>query len=223
MKYFGNSNIWISSLISIGFILPFTEKISSDLNGISPSYLKEWRFQDSVFSKRADRRKKEKLKYKNKVKNQIRKIASNYQTDLKFDKLEKVSEYIFEYSQKYGYDPLFLTALIITESSFNNQAKSHRGAIGLMQILPTTGSALASETQMNWNGKNTLYDPEINIALGAFYLDKLLKRFRDLRLALEAYNHGPTKLRHYLKKGIRPKKYSNKVYKNYNMIKARSI
>ena len=72
-------------------------------------------------------------------------------------------------------------------------------------------------------GEWIVYDPEVNIALGAFYLNKLLKRFQDLRLALEAYNHGPTQLKQFLKRGIRPKKYSNKVYKNYNMIKARSI
>ena len=222
MKYF-NNKIWLSAVISIGLILPTSEKKPFDLNGISPAYVKEWSFQESVFSKRAVYEQKEKLNYKKEVKKQIRKIAYLYQTNLKKSKLEVVSEHIFEYSQKYGYDPLFLTALIITESSFNNSAKSHQGAIGLMQILPATGSALASETQMIWKGKKTLYDPEVNIALGAFYLNKLLIRFQDLRLALEAYNHGPTQLKQYLKRGIHPKKYSNKVYKNYNMIKARSI
>ncbi len=223
MKYFSDNKIWLSSIISIAFILPISEKKPFDLNVISPAYVKEWNFQESVFSKRVAHKKNEKLKYKNKVKRQIRKIAFQYKTGFNKNKLEMVSEHIFEYSQKYGYDPLFLTALIITESSFNNRAKSHQGAIGLMQILPRTGSALASETQMTWKGKKTLYDPEVNIALGAFYLNKLLKRFRDLSLALEAYNHGPTQLRQFLKLGIRPKKYSNKVYKNYNMIKARSI
>ncbi len=223
MKYFNNNKIWLSAIISIGLILPISEKKLSDLNRISPAYIKEWNFQESVFSKRVANKKQEKLKYKSEVKQQIRKIASQYQTNFKKRTLESVSEYIFEYSQKYGYDPLFLTALIVTESSFNNRAKSHQGAIGLMQILPATGSALASETQMTWKGKKTLYDPEVNIALGAFYLNKLLKRFRDLRLALEAYNHGPTQLKQFLKRGIRPQKYSNKVYKNYNMIKARSI
>ena len=218
MKYL-NNNIWLSAIISVALILPFTEKKLSDLNQISKIYLKEWSFQESVFSKKAEFKKQEQLKYKNKVEQQIRKIASKYQTNVDKGKLKLVSEYIFEYSQKYGYDPFFLTALIITESSFNNLAQSYQGALGLMQILPATGLALAFETQTTWKGKRTLYDPKINIALGAFYLNKLLKQFQDLSLALEAYNHGPTQLRQFLLRGIRPKKYSNQVYKNYKMIK----
>ena len=223
MKSFGDNKIWLFSIITITCIFPISEKKPSDLNIISPAYFREWSFQDTVFSKRAADKKIEVLKYKSNIKQHIQKIAFQYHTNLRKKKLELVSEYIYEYSQKYGYDPLFLTALIITESSFSYSAKSHQGAIGLMQILPSTGLALASEAQMVWEGEKTLYDPKVNIALGAFYLNKLLKRFRDLSLALEAYNHGPTQLRQYLNLGIRPQKYSEKVYKNYNRIKARTI
>ena len=223
MQYFDYNKIWFFSIIIITSLLPISEKKPFDLNIISPAYFKEWGFQDLVFSKRTTEKKAEMLKYKNETKQHIQRIAFQYRTNFKKKKLALVSEYIYEYSQKYGYDPLFLTALIITESSFSNSAKSRQGAIGLMQILPSTGSALASETQMVWKGEKTLYDPKINIALGAFYLNKLLKRFRNLSLALEAYNHGPTQLRQYLNVGIRPQKYSEKVYKNYNRIKARTI
>ena len=94
-------------------------------------------------------------------------------------------------SQKYGYDPLFLTALIITESSFYNWAKSNRGAHGLMQLKLATAVEVASETHLKWKGTPTLYDPQKNIALGAYYLNKMVTRFGDLTLALEAYNQGP--------------------------------
>jgi soluble lytic murein transglycosylase len=92
-----------------------------------------------------------------------------------------------------------LTAIIITESSFNKRARSNRGALGLMQIRPATGKQLATEVSVQWRGAPSLYDPETNIALGAYYLNKLFLRFGDLGLALEAYNHGPSRLKGYLK------------------------
>ena len=76
-------------------------------------------------------------------------------------------------SKKYGYDPLLLTAVIITESSFNNYARSSKDALGLMQIRPATGKYLANEVNVQWNGSSSLYDPETNIILGAYYLNKL--------------------------------------------------
>jgi len=121
-------------------------------------------------------------------------------------------------SKKYGYDPLLLTAVIITESSFNNWARSNRGAHGLMQIRPATGKELAAEVRVQWQGTPSLYDPETNITLGAYYLNKLFLRFGDLGLALEAYNHGPSRLKGYLKKGHRPKRYSRQVFKKYSSL-----
>ena len=135
----------------------------------------------------------------------------------------RVPGWILAESKKYGYDPLFLTALIITESSFYNWAKSKRGARGLMQLKPATAVALASETSLNWKGTRTLYDPKKNIALGAYYLNKMVARFGNLSLALEAYNHGPSRLRKYLRKGYQPKRYSRKVLKNYKKISFQPI
>ena len=66
MKYF-NNKIWLSFVISIGLILPISEKKPFDLNGISPAYIKKWNFQESVFSKRAAYEQKEKLKYRKEV------------------------------------------------------------------------------------------------------------------------------------------------------------
>ena len=62
-----------------------------------------------------------------------------------------------------------------------------------------------------------------NSLIVVYYLDKLVRRFGDLRLALEAYNHGPSQLSHYLRRGVRPKRYSGKVFYNYRKIKAQSI
>jgi soluble lytic murein transglycosylase-like protein len=158
------------------------------------------------------------LNYDKKVKEKIRQVISNYQFRMNPDHIQKIPTRILAESKKYDYDPMFLTALIITESSFNSKARSHRGALGLMQIIPRTGVALATENNMEWKGNPTLYNPEVNIALGAYYLNKLHSRFGDLNLALEAYNHGPTKLAKYLKRGYQPRRYSQKVFKIYEMI-----
>jgi len=176
-----------------------------------------------LFQRAQDSRRSLELSYQSEVRGKILRVISQYNTGLEKKHLRKVPDWIIEESSKYGYDPLFLTALIVTESSFYNWARSRRGALGLMQIRPTTGVALAQEMQTQWKGKPTLFDPGTNIALGAFYLNKLVSRFGDLSLALEAYNHGPSKLVRYLQKGYRPNRYSNKVLKNYNKIRALSI
>ncbi len=158
------------------------------------------------------------LNYEKRVMDKIRQVISNYQIRMDPKHIQQIPESILAESKIYDYDPMLLTALIITESSFNNKARSKKGALGLMQIIPRTGAALAMETKMNWKGSPTLYNPQVNIALGAYYLNKLHNRFGDLNLALEAYNHGPTKLAKYLKRGYQPRRYSNKVLKIYAMI-----
>ncbi len=137
--------------------------------------------------------------------------------------LKQVSHQSYQESKKYDYDPLFLTALIVTESSFNNRAKSHKGALGLMQIKLATGQAMASEMGATWAGQSTLFDPATNIALGAFYLNKLKRRFKDMKIALEAYNHGPSRISRYLRKGKLPEDYSKKVFHIYDLIRSQSI
>jgi len=157
------------------------------------------------------------------VKNKIRKVISKYRAGLGMKSLKHVPHRIYQESKKYDYDPLFLTALIVTESSFNNWAKSSKGALGLMQIKPRTGHAMASEMGTAWAGKSTLFDPSTNIALGAFYLNKLKKRFKDMNIALEAYNHGPSRIAHYLRNGKLPEDYSKRVLRIYDLIRSQSI
>ena len=155
----------------------------------------------------------------NKIHAKIKSVITDYKTGLNDNEKDQISKFILKQSKKYGYDPLFLTALIITESSFNHRAKSKVGALGLMQIRLRTGKALATEANMKWRGKHTLYHPENNIALGSYYLSKLIKRFGDMKTALEAYNHGPTRTARYLRRGKRTKKYSGKVFAIYAQIK----
>lgn len=222
MSNFTSRNSFLSVLLTLAFTGVFVGG-AYYVDGVSPYSLSLAKFEDEVFQEFEDKRNAEALRYEQRVKGKILNIISNYHTGLDEDDFKKLPDWIFDQSMKYGYDPLFLTALIVTESSFNNWARSYRGALGLMQIRPATGHAIASETSIEWLGKPTLYDPGINIALGAYYLNKMVLRFGDLRLALEAYNHGPSQLSIYLKKGKRPSRYSKKVFENYRNIKMKII
>ncbi len=210
-------------LLILAFTGFFTGKTPHYVSGLSPFFSDMGRMEAVIFSKAKESRFAQELVYEDRVRNRISKVISKYYTGLDEDNDVRIPEWILIESKKYGYDPLFLTALIITESSFYNWAKSNRGARGLMQLKPATAVALASETRLKWKGIRTLFDPEKNIALGAYYLNKLVSRFGDLTLALEAYNHGPSRLSRYLRKGYQPKRYSRKVLKNYRDIRFQPI
>ena len=218
-----------STLLSVFVILSFLGHFSGNdiyLKGAS-AYSSAITLSDQRYFLKLNREREYKdihraLREKQRIENQIFDVISSYSTGLDLDLLNQVPQWIYEESQKYDYDPLLLTALIVTESSFNNWAKSHRGALGLMQIRPRTGHAMATEVNLKWEGKPTLFKPDSNIALGTYYLNKLQNRFNnDVRLALEAYNHGPTRLQRYIQQGKRiPVDYSNKVLKIYDLIRS---
>jgi soluble lytic murein transglycosylase len=98
---------------------------------------------------------------------------------------------LYKYAGVYKMDPLFIAAIINVESKFNPVATSHKGAIGLMQILPSTAEEIAKELHMDYLNIDELYEPEKNIKIGFYYISKLQKKFNgDLILALAAYNAG---------------------------------
>ena len=125
---------------------------------------------------------------------------------------------IIDHSHNYDIDPYFILAMIKTESEFNHRAKSHKGAIGMMQILPATGEPIALELGLAWQGEETLYDPSSNIRIGIHYLSELRGRFSDdMKIATAAYNRGPTDLSMRLRKGRGLKfRYVDRVYSYYN-------
>ncbi len=202
-------------LASTGF---FTGKTPQYVSGLSPFFSAVSQVEEGVFHKVREARFQNEMAYDTRIREKIRLIISDYNTGLDETSSVLIPGWILAESRKYGYDPLFLTALIITESSFYNWAKSNRGAHGLMQLKPATAFALASETRLKWKGTPTLYDPRKNITLGAYYLNKMAVRFGDLTLALEAYNQGPSRLSRFLRKGHLPHRYSRKVLKNYRKI-----
>jgi soluble lytic murein transglycosylase len=94
------------------------------------------------------------------------------------------------HARNYELDPALLAAVIYQESKFKANARSSSGAIGLMQLLPDTAQGIALHTGGTAFRVGDLYDPEINVRYGAWYLRHLLQKYRDERTALAAYNAG---------------------------------
>jgi len=97
----------------------------------------------------------------------------------------KYREYILTASQKFDIDPELIASVINAESSFRRHAVSKKGAVGLMQLLPTTAEWVVGHNDFD------LTDPKTNIMIGVQYLRYLLDKFGDTKTALMAYNAGP--------------------------------
>lgn len=111
----------------------------------------------------------------------------------------KYKEYVDTYSAQYNLDPLFVLAVIKTESKFDDDAHSHKNAVGLMQITVETGAWAAKEMGYSTFSKEDLYDEEYNIRMGCWYLRRLNDTFnKDLDLTIAAYNAGPTNVQSWL-------------------------
>jgi soluble lytic murein transglycosylase len=95
------------------------------------------------------------------------------------------------HAENYRLEPELLAAVIYTESKFDSDAESPSGAIGLMQLLPETAAGIAERTGGSQFETADLYDPELNVRYGSWYLRHLLDKYGgDLRKALAAYNGG---------------------------------
>ncbi|MDB5965222.1 MAG: lytic transglycosylase [Polaromonas sp.] len=102
-----------------------------------------------------------------------------------------ISPVLQEASRTHGVDYSLLKALITTESGFNTNAVSPKGAVGLMQLIPPTAERYGVVAGKNTSIAKKLTDPKINIMAGARYLADLIRMFPGrLELALAAYNAG---------------------------------
>lgn len=131
-------------------------------------------------------------------------LAADYLDDLELRFPLAFADIVDDVSRRMGgktaLDPYLIYAVARQESHFSHDAKSHAGALGLMQLLPSTARATARRAGVPYRRSWDLLSPGTNIALGSFYLNTLLSRFDNNRfLAAAAYNAGPTRVASWLK------------------------
>ncbi|WP_225318359.1 transglycosylase SLT domain-containing protein [Cellvibrio sp. KY-YJ-3] len=109
-------------------------------------------------------------------------------------------DHVTKAAKQTSVNPLLIFAVARQESAFMHDAKSPAGAVGLMQLLPSTAKQTAQKSGMSFNAQD-LIKPDKNIALGSRYLDYLLGVFDGNRiLAAAAYNAGPSRVRQWMNK-----------------------
>lgn len=105
------------------------------------------------------------------------------------------SDEVFRFSNKYGHDVLLVYSLIREESRYNKDAVSSSNARGLMQLISGTANDSAREVGIQQYNFNKLFEPEVNVELGSFYLRKVLDRYNgEIPLGLASYNAGPNRV-----------------------------
>lgn len=150
---------------------------------------------------------------------EIYRFIQRFHTGLTDEEELDVTDVIYNESRKYNCDPKLVLSLIMVESSFYSKATSHKGAKGLMQLRPYVAKSLAKEMGIEWNEDAVIYIPEVNIRLGLYYLSRLILQFKDLKIAITAYNFGPTYIRQRMSEGKPlPTWYANKVLRNYQKL-----
>lgn len=150
---------------------------------------------------------------------QVERIAARLatrRTALSPHERHALAETIVREARAQGLEPHLVAAVIEVESAGRPQAVSHVGALGLMQILPETGRELAQKHGVPWSGPQTLFDPAINVKLGAAYLRELTNRYGDVSIALAAYNWGPGVIDRRLREGTKlPSEYIDSVMRAF--------
>ncbi len=118
----------------------------------------------------------------------------------------KYKEQIMKYSQKNNIDPYLILAIINTESKFNKDAVSSMKAKGLMQITKPTAEEINTMTNSAPEiNDNTIYDIDVNIEIGCYYLASLIERYNgNYYLAICAYNAGIGNVNKWIEQNIIP-------------------
>ncbi len=155
-----------TGLLALFMLLPF-------LSGVYPAHADIYRFQDENGVWR----------YTN-VKNDSRfRLFIKSREEMAVEYIDKYGSIIEQASNLYHVEPSLIKAVIKAESAFNHRAVSHKGAQGLMQLMPATADLMRV---------NDPFDPTENIFGGTKYLSGLLDRFgHNMELAVAAYNAGP--------------------------------
>ena len=109
---------------------------------------------------------------------------------------------IDKYAEEFSLEKELLTALIYVESRFNKSSESPKGAVGLMQLMPSTAYWIAEELGHNNFTLTDLREPEINIKFGSWYFSYLFQKFdKNLIKTIAAYNAGENNVRNWINNG----------------------
>jgi soluble lytic murein transglycosylase len=106
-----------------------------------------------------------------------------------------------KFSAESGLDPYLVASLIRQESEFNPNAISRANAVGLMQLLPSTGKKVAKEAKLRHFNASQLYTPAVNLQLGTRYFKSMVDKFGSFEYALAAYNAGSDRVQDWLADG----------------------
>lgn len=147
-------------------------------------------------------------------------LASYIEEYLRFNGRELASHDVvralIEVSKQNQYDPIFLMAIIKTESHFRPNTIGSAGEIGLMQIKPATAQWICEKQGMKWRGNSFLKDPQYNIEVGALYFKYLKKSLKSkAALYITAYNSGINNLSRNPASDGKTSAYFSKVLGNY--------
>ncbi len=124
----------------------------------------------------------------------LREILADNRIYMSKGNVEEMASKVELVSRKYGISAEMIYAVIRAESSFNPMALSDKGAMGLMQVLPSTAREVAARINIRWTDEKILWDPMTNLEVGTYYLHTLMDRFDSVEVALAAYNQGPNRI-----------------------------
>ncbi len=129
---------------------------------------------------------------------------------------EKMTDALIVASQQNHYDPVFLLAVIKTESKFNPKALGLAGELGLMQIKPDTAEWICQKSGFKWRGAAALKDPVYNVQIGALYFKYLKKSLKSKSAHyINAYNMGINNLQRLPASSRISHPYYGRVMQNY--------
>lgn len=146
----------------------------------------------------------------------------------------KYQQSVSAYAEEFGLEEALVYAIIRTESRFDPYAVSNAGAKGLMQLTDETAQECAKALKVQNFSANRIFEPDINIRFGCYYLKRLIKKYNGkTENAVAAYNAGPGNVDKWLKKGalcdenLKPvnvpfsetRKYIENVFRAYNIYK----
>ena len=143
-------------------------------------------------------------------------------------------EIVSIYAEKYNVDENLIFAVIKAESNFNNEAVSHKEAIGLMQIMEETAKDVAKKYDIKIdlnNAREEILNVQNNINIGSKYLQVLIEKYGNIEVALAAYNAGIGTVDNWIEKKIikadgsdienipykETNNYVRKIFRNYKI------